>query len=376
MKSYKGRLVATSALTSAAMLVSGAALAESMKPSLSVGGYYFMDLYAHDRDGADLESNTFMQHDAEVHFKMSGELDNGLKVGGRIELEAQPENARRQIDDHWISLSSGWGRVDFGATNGSAWKQSWSVNPPSVGHGINSGVQTEWFSSLGCAFRCPLGSTHLDTGNDDTGIHYFSPKFNGFQLALSYRPESVPSHSFNQGPINPTARQVAIDKDPLQEDGHKHDDRTTVNLVDVVDGSVTYSGDMDGVGFNLYLGAVQGANTDEASVGDYEMTQGGVTLSTSGFTVGAMIADADAPGDGKDGTSFSAGISYGDGPWKVSFTGLSGEAGDREHDIWQLGATYVVGPGLRLLASYQDAELSGPVEDSGSAIIGGIAVNF
>ena len=354
MKSYKGRLVATSALTSAAMLVSGAALAESMKPSLSVGGYYFMDLYAHDRDGADLESSTFMQHDSEVHFKMSGELDNGLKVGGRIELEAQPENAQRQIDDHWISLSSGWGRVDFGATNGSAWKQSWSVNPPQAGHGINSGVQTEWFSSLGCAFRCPLGSTHLDTGNDDTGIHYFSPKFNGFQFALSYRPESVPSHSFNQGPIT--------------------SDRA--KLVDVVDASVAYSGDMDGLGFNLYLGSVQGANADEASVGDYEMAQGGVKLSTSGFTVGAMLADADAPGDVNDGTSFSAGVSYGDGPWVVSLTGLSGEAGDREHDIWQLGATYAVGPGLRLLASYQDAELSGPVEDSGSAIIGGIAVNF
>lgn len=354
MRSTKTRLLGTSALVGAGVaLASGGALAEMMKPSASIGGYYFMDFYVHDRDNADLESNQFMQHDAEVHFKISGELDNGIKIGGRIELEAQPEKEQRQIDDHWITLSSGWGRIDLGATNGSAWKQSWSVNPPQVGHGINSGVQTEWFSDLTCAFRCPLGSTHLDTGNDDTGMHYFSPKFNGFQFAVSYRPESVPSHSVNQGPIN----------------------ADEAKLVDVVDGSVTYGGETGGVAYKVYFGAVAGTNAAD-DTGDYEMAQGGVSMSAAGFTVGGMIADADAPGEGADGTSLSAGVSYGQGAWKVSLTGLAGEAGDKDHDIWQLAGSYAVGPGLRLLASLQGAELGGPVEDEGNAFIAGVAVNF
>ena len=175
-------------------MAGGAANAEAMKPSLSVGGYYFFDAHFADQDNADLEGNTFFQNDTEVHFKASGELDNGIKIGGRIELEAQPENARRQIDDHWISLGGGWGRVDMGYTNGVAWKQSWSVNPPSVAHGVNSGVQTEWFSAVPCPFRCPGASTHIEAGNDDAGIHYFSPRFNGFQFAVGYRPDVPTSH--------------------------------------------------------------------------------------------------------------------------------------------------------------------------------------
>ena len=107
MKSHKHQLLATTALVAAATMA-GTAVAEEKEmeaspPSLSVGGYYFMDMHFADVDGSDANSQQ-MQHDLEVHFRASGEFDNGIKIGGRIELEG---NAGHTIDDHFLTLGSG-----------------------------------------------------------------------------------------------------------------------------------------------------------------------------------------------------------------------------------------------------------------------------
>ena len=44
-------------------------------------------------------------------------------------------------------------------------------------------------SGLGFQFRRPFRSANLDAPNDAQGIHYYTPRFNGFHLALSYRPQ-------------------------------------------------------------------------------------------------------------------------------------------------------------------------------------------
>ena len=107
MKSYKHQLLTTSALVGAASVVGGPALAEAMAPSISVSGYF-----AHDTHFAsqDLEENRgTVSHfvDSEVFFNFGGELDNGLKIGGRAELEAL--QAGDQIDETRLDLSGAWG---------------------------------------------------------------------------------------------------------------------------------------------------------------------------------------------------------------------------------------------------------------------------
>ena len=58
-----------------------------------------------------------------------------------------------------------------------------------------------------------------------------------------------------------------------------------------------------------------------------------------------------------------------------------GIAGSSELDVWSVGASYTLGPGLRMITSYQDAELSN--EDgiagngnSGNSFSIGIAAGF
>ena len=131
--------------------------------------------------------------DAEINFNMRGELDNGMKIGGRIELEAS--NGGDQIDQHWLTLEAGWGRIDVGAVNSARYNLSWTVNAPNVAHGITSGTQTEWLTTdaglkgsdgelIGNYFRRPFGSANVDAGNDSQGIHVLFAPVQRFPIRL------------------------------------------------------------------------------------------------------------------------------------------------------------------------------------------------
>ena len=349
-------------MVAATVLTGGTALAEAQPLNMTLGGYYHFDthLFSEDQDGGAANHGMVTAQDAEVNFNMRGELDNGMKIGGRIELEAS--NNGDQIDRHWLTLESGWGRIDVGAINSGRYNLSWTVNAPNVEHGITSDVQTEWLTFNGglggFAFRRPLGSANNDASNDDQGIHYYSPRFNGFQVALSYRPGIANKGGSNIGQIDENTQYT-----------------------DAFDAAVHYTGDLGGVGVTALVGLATATAPSMASSGgfdDYQGVNAGFRFSSEGFKVGGMIADASegfcVPANGScvasdarssSGTAFTFGISYGSGPWGVSTQMHSGEiedsvgiAGSSELDIWSVSGSYTLGPGLRLIASYQDAELS------------------
>ena len=411
----KKYLLATTSLVAASVLAGGNALAEAQPLNISLGGYYAFDVHLFDevQDGGSNNHGMVTAQDAEVNFNMRGELDNGMKIGGRIELEAS--TAGDQIDQHWLTLESGWGRVDVGAANSGRYNLSWTVNAPNVAHGISSGVQTEWLSFNGglsaFAFRRPLGSANVDASNDDQGIHYYSPRFDGFQIALSYRP-SVSQAMDTRNPANNSGT--------LNKQGGSHGSNisainTDNSYTDAIDAAVHYSGDMGGVGVTALIGFATAAAPGSANAPDYEQVGGGFRLSSEGFAVGGMVTDvsngfcvdtADGSKDAFDhpiksngvcddpqdrssaGTAFTFGASYSSGPWAVSAQMHSGEvedsigiAGSSSLDVWSVGASYTLGPGLRMIASYQDAELSN--EDgiagngnSGNSFSIGIAAGF
>ena len=404
-------LLATTSLVAASVLAGGNALAEAQPLNISLGGYYNFDthLFEEAQDGGSNNHSMVTAQDAEINFNMRGELDNGMKIGGRIELEASTNGD--QIDQSWITLEAGWGRIDLGGVNSGRYNLSWTVNAPNVAHGITSGVQTEWLSFNGglsaFAFRRPLGSANVDASNDDQGIHYYSPRFNGFQLAFSYRPSVSQAKD---------TRSADDRSGLLNKQGGSHGSNigaidTNNSYTDAIDGAVHYTGDMGGVDVTALIGFATAAAPGSANVSDYEQVGGGFRISSQGFRVGGMVSDvsngfcvdmdtadmdtgrvnavcSDPEDRSSAGTVFTFGASYGSGPWAVSAQVHSGEVedsigitGSSELDVWSVGASYTLGPGLRMITSYQDAELSN--EDgiagngnSGNSFSIGIAAGF
>ncbi|MCY4498856.1 MAG: porin [Rhodospirillaceae bacterium] len=379
MKSHKHQLLASTALATAVMF-SSSALAQEKKeamaeeemaeeefepvaPHFTLGGFYFFDAHFADVDGVDDRAPVQMEHDMEVHFNAVGELDNGIMVTGHVEFEGA---GGARVDDHWITVDGGWGRVMMGATDAVSGKTQ--VTAPASAYGVTSGLQTDWFHGSvadgdtkalhPCPFRCALGGARLHAGTDDTGVHYFSPRFNGFAFAVGFRPEASGAKSENKGPI----------------------DETMVHH-NAVDGALTYQGEMSGIGISA--SAATGMAAAPEGEDDISYVTSGLRLSAMGFTVGGHIAN-ESTDSMRNGNSFGLGVSYGQGPWTVAADMFSGSIrgtdapGDHEYDAWAIGGQYVIGPGLRVLAGYQSVSLDRDdmATADGTAFTAGVAVNF
>lgn len=395
MKKY---LYGTTALAAVA-LAAGPALAEAEPLHMELGGYYTIWYTYSDPDVAANGSKSVGEfsnmQNAEVYFRMRGELDNGLRIGGRIELEG--ENGGDQIDQHYLVLAGGFGEFRLGSINSGRYSYGWNTDAPTVGIGINSG----WMSGLvtpqngsGFRFRSVGISTVIDFSNDEAKVTYFTPRFNGFQLTGSWTPRghrTTGSTSVGQG------GSTFFFSGPADE-----------NIINTngFDLGISYSGDFDGVGIEVQAGlaTANGSNqSDNAGFDDPFAYNGGLAVSFSGFTVAAsfaVITDGLAfqcTGtnlgtasclESNEGDSFNIGVGYSTGPWDFSlsyFTGteesLLSQSGDDENTFVEIAASYTLGPGLRLsLAALDidfDGELPGPSDDNdGVAVVFGIHAGF
>jgi hypothetical protein len=396
MKKY---LYGTTALAAVA-LAAGPALAEAEPLHMELGGYYTIWYMYADPDKAANGSSavgdfTALQN-AEVYFKMRGELDNGLKVGGRIELEA--ESTGDQIDQHYLVLAGGFGEFRLGSINSGRYSYGWNTDAPAVGIGINSG----WGSTIinpqnnsGARFRSVGVSTVIDFSNDEAKITYFTPRFNGFQLTASWTPRGhrTTSNSVGQG------GSTFFFSGPADE-----------NLINTngFDLGLSYSGDFDGVGVEVQAGLATAQASNQADnapeIGDDPFAyNAGIAVSFSGFTVAGSFAVVDDPlgflcsgvsvgtatcASSNEGEAFNVGIGYSTGPWDFSLTYFQGEeegftaiSGDDENTFVALAASYTLGPGLRLSASFLDLDFDGEApgsadDNDGIAVLFGVHAGF
>ena len=350
------------------VLASSGAIAEMMEPSLSLGGFMNHSTHFADQDSHENRGNVSHRLNTEIFFRIAGELENGLKIGGRLELEGT--TLGDQIDESYLDIGAAWGKIRLGMANSGRHSDTFKLYAPNAAYGVSSGVWHFWFDHPGTTgdfrFEKPLGSVNTDIADDDPIVSYYSPRFNGFQFTVSHRP-AVESTG---------GKWLRV----ANEDTH---------YSNAMDGSINYQGEMGGVGVTAMVGAAgaTGPNTEiEGSCGnaDYEALNAGIKLSAHGFSVGGQLADVEDQRNCGSGTAYHVGASYGQGPWAVSITALDGEVehtpadGDATQSVWSLGASYVIGPGLKALASYQDIEVEGDGGESnaGQAFMVGLNLGF
>ena len=344
----KKLLLGTTALAAAGLSTSPA-LAEDGKITLSVGGYYqnivsFVD-QDDDIDGApiplDREFNPVnVRHEGEIHFKGETTLDNGLVVGFQAQLEAITQGD--QMDETYLYFSGNWGRLVMGSENSAPYLMAYAA--PYAGLGINS---PNFFLFSPLATAAPT-SGYLNLASDANKITYFTPRFGGFQLGVSYAPNiDAPGGNRQTFGLN-------TDEDPG-------------DFNHVIGAGANFVESFNGIDIAIFAGAEWAnleANTATGALDDYQAYQGGLNVGFSGFTVGGSVSYNDRGSDNDFDTDvwfYDVGITYATGPWTVGVTYSRSEYDldssileiEETRNMVELGVNYKLAPGVTLVGALQ-----------------------
>jgi len=371
-------LLGTTAIVAAGMIVAAPAAFAAEKIKLSVGGYMEQWVgYVSNDDAADQDySGVDVKSDAEIHFKGSTKLDNGITVGVNVQLEAN-QNGGDQIDESYMTISGGFGSIDIGSENSVQYRMH--IAPSEFGIGINSGDQTAWLSTIsdasgdsiseGGAFRQPFGATYVEPlgANDSEKISWFSPRVEGIQLGLSYSPDT------NQD-SNASINRDAVNSDLVM---------AAVNFKKTFDGTALAAS----LGYGTVTSEVSGSGDNASAV------NAGIRVSSGGAQIGVSYANFEDSG-GNSGAGMNVGTSYKSGPWGVSLNYFHGEKdgtgsgstldGEATMDTVFLSGKYAMGPGVTAAGtighssiSSDDADLDASVDSiSATYVVVGLKVSF
>lgn len=366
----KKQLLSVTALAAVALMAaSGSAVAKAKKPKLTVGGYQAAGFdFVNNGDAGGSNTGGLQQmNDGEIHFKLSGQLANGVKISGKVELEAGSGDSG-VIDEDWIKLSSpSMGQIILGSTDSASMRlvtgQQWGTSlyniPFERGELVPapSGFQN---SGPGFSTRATLGDT------DDPKVIWISPKFGGLQFGLSYMRDG------NKGPDNVKTQTTT------STDAENH--WTT---------AIKYSGKFGATKVGAAVGYLQNSIP---SIGD-EITAivAGMTFENGPLKLSWGIHKQDDPTVGalsSDGSSYEAGLRYTAGAQKFSIAAYHGEVkatttvtAKDESDTLMIAHTYAVGPGVTWRNAFSctewDGEATGVAEDqTGCGAHTGVKISF
>jgi predicted porin len=330
--------------------------------TLSVGGFFNTTVAATsvdaaagtDFDGVDVLTNS------EIIFAPSMTLDNGITIGANVQLEGNTSGD--QIDESYFIIRGDFGEVNIGSENSAGYKMT--VAAPDVSHiYANSTSLTSFVPFSGATagadiFRGTLGSTYIENArnNDAQRITYYTPRFGGLQLGVSYA------------------------RDGGQGNGAV-DNNTT--LTDIVDIAANYGGSFGGVDLNA--SARYGTASAPGAGTDPEIWGAGLSIGFSGFTIGGSYAEQDDAGN-QNGDSYDVGVSYATGDWSYSLTYFNGTnqddtigmAGvDEELEIIVAAARYTVNSNFSVSGFIADVDFQDPTPgQSVDGTVVGVSAGF
>lgn len=366
-------LIASTALVAASLAQAGAAQA-SDKIKLDLGGYSkwwvvgAWNKNAFNRATGAQPVNVDVKGDNEVFFGGETTLDNGLKVGVNIELEAGGNietravnngsgNSTDVIDKSSIFIEGGFGKFILGTeANGVALLHV--MAPDAAGNWASDGLLTGGWTiaqpttNWGAGALGVRTTTELDTDDNAEKITYVSPSFYGLTVGGSYIPNAL-SEDF---------RGV--------EGVSRNDNGPGTGAVPAYGVGALYANTYGEFGIKVSGGAIwydltrAGAGAGYNGKTNVEWSAG-TQLSYAGFTLGGSYRNIDDKATTDQGNTTSgkghvwdAGLQYAAGPYAVSFAYLHSQAEGRfsiakdlKEEVYQASGKYALGPGIDVLAT-------------------------
>ena len=305
-----------------------------------VTGFYFVD--ADHVQGTSYQDTKVALVARNIDIKAEGTLDNGLVAG---------VDAKLQLDNDWNGnggsyasfrqlfayLEGGFGKFEIGGTDGAAYKMHYTSPWFVPGNGVDS-------PNIYNAALSPVSVTTFSLmATDSNKVSYFTPRLAGFQLGLSYTPDAATHWPRPNGyGISPKYTGSS----PF--------------IRDVFEAALNYAGTLGGVDVGVDGFYTTGKSSIDST--DPEEYGFGANLGYMGFTLGGAYKEAkDIQGSpigmlavtDAEQKTWTAGLSYGTGPWTVGVAYLHGKednytivGGNKENDSWQVGGGYNLGSGV------------------------------
>lgn len=339
----KKLLIGTSALVAAGLVAGAAQAADPIKLSVGGFGHVIAGMASNDDDYEAAAGNDFATWDVkgnhEVIFSGATTLDNGLKVSTKMEFEGGGRSMTDPVDEYNITVAGSFGSVIAGSDDGVPVMMA-------KGHSDVSGLVNGFDEGdvlIGLWVAAPsavsyLNSTYINTTGDAEKITYVSPEFAGFSFGVSATP--------------------AIDSTSGDAVGWPTDDTE-----DALSAGLQYTGDFGGVGLGVsaaYLTA------DSTAVDDWSEWQAGAQFSFAGLQVGGQYRvqnrDQVTAGASREHNAWEIGATYKTGPYGVSLGYFTSEwdngAGVQDDEVtyYQLSGSYNMGPGVDMRLSVASIE--------------------
>lgn len=373
-------LLATTALAAATGLTAISAPANAAeKLSLRVGGYFqayyaFIDekkdsgnnngIINTGEPAADRRSHWFLR-EAEIHFLGEVALDNGMKVGVDVQLEA--ETCGDQIDESYLYFQGDFGKVILGSENSAAYLMSYGA--PAVDSSFDGADPNYRLPQPGGNQAVASQAYVPNITGDSEKITYISPRFAGFAVGVSYTPDnheeanigfsaSCPGGSFGGAPCKEQAGQ----QEDIFEFGLNFERKF---------------GD-----FGILAGLTYGFGNLESNTGlgnaeDRDQFTAGLNVTYAGFTVGAgYYWDDNGISTNGDTQAIAAGLAWANGPLRLgaSFlyneyeqcannpvtSAVCGGQGDDKLYRYVVGGSYTYAPGMQARGTVQYYDAKGP----------------
>jgi len=350
--------------------------------------------------GASGSYNTVdVKGDNEIWFQGNTALDNGLKVGVFVSLEAggNGDQTTDPIDQSYAWIEGGFGKLMLGTLkNGAAllhvqapdaasnWGDggiatgNYAVVRPSSVEGLN---QRAGFSSA-------TNTTAIITDNKSEKITYVSPVFGGLTVGATYVPDASTEDNRGQGSSRAQAYGVAAGYarsiGPVGVKLSAGAVQTELSASEILNQystgtQLSYAGFTLGGSYQLARDQI-GKSGGTATTGSGQNGSGNSPLSSGALsTVNRAIFGLGTGFSGLKydygGQGYDIGLQYATGPYAVSFSYFHSETrgvkngvsangtvtdlsshGDDTIDFYQASGKYSLSPGIDLLASVGYAE--------------------
>ena len=348
----KKLLLGSTALVVGGLMAAPAMAADPIK--MGVGGYYTFyaiaggidSTYAMDGTWTQYKGLSFIQ-EGEIHFIGQTKLDNGTTVGLTVELEGwnpSSATANSQIDEAFLFAFGDWGRVEFGSRDPGTYRMYYGTPSALIGFGaIQHNTNFSWANSSvianNKAWFHATTTTIAGQVQDALGINYFTPRFQGLQIGVGYRPKVnfvTGSTALNAMAVGPgLGAGICGYTNATTSNNCPTADYSYQDLFDVGANYLNKFGDVTVAAYGafMYSSFVPGNNpfagsanmTTGANLTSWKQWVVGAQLGYKGFTVGGAVGyDNNGLGSNyftgvdNDTRFFTAGVMYETGPWQVS----------------------------------------------------------